>query len=96
MTTKTEKKEEKVMPVYKQKEGSIDGTVWANEREGTSGKFTSYSVYIEKSFTRDDGQTWEKSKGFFAQDIDNVEKVVNGIKAFLVANNARTSVRPRE
>jgi len=95
MTTKTEKRK-KSNASLQTKEGSIDGTVWANEREGTSGKFTSYSVYIEKSFTRDDGQTWEKSKGFFAQDIDNVEKVVIGIKAFLVANNARTSVRPRE
>lgn len=91
-----ENKTEKKQPAYKIKKGAIDGTVWANEKEGTKGKFTSYSVNIEKSFTRDDGQTWEKSKGYFAQDIDNLEKVVAGIKAFLTSKEVRTNVQPKE
>lgn len=49
-----ENKTEKKQPAYKIKKGAIDGTVWANEKEGTKGKFTSYSVNIEKSFTRDE------------------------------------------
>jgi hypothetical protein len=96
MVNEKNKTEEKIKPVYKIHEGAIDGTIWANEREGSNGKFTSYNITIEKSFTRDDGQTWEKSKGFFAQDIDNVEKVVHGIKAYLVSQKARTSPKPRE
>jgi len=98
MVTKTEKKEveEKIMPVYKIKEGGIDGVVWENKRDGKNGEFISHSVYVEKSFTRDDGQTWEKSKGFFAQDVDNLTKVVAGIKGFFDSKGVRTSVRPRE
>lgn len=88
--------EKKVQPVYKKHEGAIDGTIWANEKNGKNGKFTSYTITIEKSFTRDDGQTWEKSKGFFARDIDNLEKVVNGIKEYLTSKNVKTSPQPRE
>jgi len=93
----TEKQEEKkVQPVYKQKEGAIDGVVWENERDGPTGKFMSYNINIEKSFTRDDGQTWEKSKGYFAQDIDNLEKVITGIKTFFKETKVRTNVKKRE
>lgn len=90
------KKEEKTKPTYKIKEGAIDGTIWANKKTGTNGEFTSYSIYIEKSFTRDDGQTWEKSKGFFAQDIDNLEKVVEGIKNYLKSQKVNTSIQKKE
>jgi len=92
--TNEKQEEKKVMPAFKSKHGGVDGVVWANEKTGENGAFTSYSHYIDKSYTRDDGITWEKSKGFFSQDTENTIKVLNDIKAFYESVGARTSVKP--
>jgi len=92
-----EKKEnnEKQKPEYRTKHGAVDGVIWANEKEGSNGKFTSYTIYIKKSFTRDDGQTWEVSKGYFAQDIDNLQTTINDIKKYLQEKKVQTKSNPK-
>lgn len=78
-------------PTFKTREGQIQGTIWENEKEGKKGKFTSYSVQIEKSYSTDEGKTWNKTNSYFAQDVDKLEKVVADIKAYLVEKKVPTA-----
>jgi len=83
-------------PVYTSRHGAVSGAVWANEKEGPTGKFTSYFITTKKSFSTDDGQTWQTAKGYFAQDMDNYELVIKDIKGFLKENDVSTKVKEKE
>jgi molecular chaperone DnaK (HSP70) len=96
MKNNTENQEEKRQPEYKTKHGSINGVIWANEKEGKNGVFTSYIVQIDKYFTTDKGQTWNKSKNYFAQDMTNLQKVINDIKEYLDLKEIPTEIKKYE
>ena len=73
-----------VQPEYKSKKGQVQATVWANEKDGKDGKkFTSYSVQLKKSYTTDEGKTWNKSNSYFAQDIQDLTDAVADVKKYL-------------
>jgi len=86
-------KKETNKPEYNTKHGAINGALWANEKEGKNGVFTSYTIQIDKSFTTDDGKTWQKTKNFFAQDMTNLEKVVKEIKEYLDSKEILTETK---
>lgn len=48
-------------PIFKTKVGNISASVFSNVMKGQNGKpdFSMESISIQKSFTRDEGKTWE-------------------------------------
>ena len=83
-------------PVYTSRHGAVSGAVWENQKEGPTGKFTSYFITTKKSFSTDDGKTWLTAKGYFAQDMNNYELVIKDIKGFLKEIDVPTKVKERE
>lgn len=53
--------EKKNKPIFKIKAGNISASVFSNHFKGSNGKpdFDMESISIQKSYTKDEGKTWE-------------------------------------
>ena len=56
---------DKKQPVKKFKYGGVEAAVWENEKDGN----VSHNVSIERSYTTDEGKTWEKTTTFNNNDL---------------------------
>lgn len=68
-------------PIYKVKVGNLNGAVFSNIFKGKDGKnFEVESIQIQKSFTRDEGKTWENQNiSIRKADIIKLQIVLNKI-----------------
>jgi len=63
-------------PVEKITIGAVTAAIFADERtRKDGGRFTSYSVSITRTFTRNDGQSFEHTSSIDAGNLANVAKV---------------------
>jgi hypothetical protein len=68
-------------PIYRVKVGNLSGAVFSNTYKGKDGKnFEMESIQIQKSFTRDEGKTWENQNiSIRKADIIKLQIVLNKI-----------------
>jgi hypothetical protein len=77
---------EKQQPEAKFRSGSLQATVWKNESKDKKSNevITNYNFTIERSYTKDDGKTFEHTGSFRKRDIANVNALMHRITDFLM------------
>ena len=71
-------------PENKFRAGQISATIWSNEKESNGKKFDVKTIQIVKSYTTDDGKTWNDTNSFNVQDLAKLEVVVQKAKEYLL------------
>ena len=81
----------KQKPVIAPKFGAVQAAVFAHEhsRKDGSGTFTKYSVNLTRSFTRDDGKTYEHTSSIDEKNIGNAMLALKGAQDWLAQNAAK-------
>ena len=74
-------------PIAKFKSGSIDSAIWLNDISKDGKKFQMKTISLTRSYTKDDGKTWEKEViNFRPQQLINLLVVLNQIQTALFLN----------
>lgn len=77
-------------PIFKIRAGSISASIFKNSFKGKDGKgdFEVETISLQKSFTKDDGKTWEnQSISLRKADLMKLSVVLNKISEQLYINS---------
>jgi len=81
---------EKNKPVFKVRAGNISASIFKNKIKGKDGKsdFEMDSISLQKSFTKDEGKTWEnQSISMRKSDIMKLFVVANKLAEYMYLNS---------
>ena len=71
-------------PNHKTQSGAVTAAIYVKEYQGKDGKpFKSYDVQFSRTYTKDDGQTYQYTKGMDRKNLDNLIIVAKSAKEWI-------------
>ena len=71
-------------PNHKTQSGAVTAAIYVKEYQGKDGKpFQTYDVQFSRSYTKDDGKTYQYTKGIDRKNLDNLIIAAKGAKEWI-------------